>query len=70
MSPLKSGDTLEMPCPTCLFENTLTLVIRFEITEAGKEGRFSISGAQMKLPARQWAYLVCSNCGYEARAKE
>lgn len=32
-------------------------------------GTFSLSGAQMKVSARDWPWAVCDGCGHESRGE-
>lgn len=66
---VRVGEIIDIPCPQC-FERALLPTVRLEATKAGRELRFSIPGAQMKLPVQSWPYLVCQTpgCGFEVRA--
>jgi hypothetical protein len=49
------------PCPAC------GGVLRLEMKLEAK--LVSLAGAQMKLGAREWPYLVCDRCPFEEAGK-
>lgn len=62
---MKVDDLANTPCPVC-GKKTLELEMRLEAAELGT---FSLAGHQMKFSAREWPYLVCRNCGVDARSE-
>lgn len=58
-------DVSETACPAC-GTTSLEIVERFEPKPIGT---YSIAGAQTKLVGTMWPWLVCKNCGVEARGK-
>lgn len=63
--PANLPDVHDTPCPIC-DHKTLQIVMRIE---AKPPGTFSLSGVQMKVSAAPWPYLMCTNCGAEARGR-
>lgn len=53
------------PCPSC-GEDALRIEFRLRCKPIGS---FSLTGAQMKLSAQEWPWLVCDSCGIEAEGK-
>lgn len=58
-------DVSTTACPAC-GEQRLEIEYRLE---AKPLGSYSLAGHQVKVAASGWPWLVCRNCGVEARGK-
>jgi hypothetical protein len=59
-------DLMALPCTNCGVKGGLQIEMRLE---AKPPSTYSLAGAQPKVAARSWPWMVCRNCSAECRGK-